>query len=35
VIPAGYSPADTAKFLNDEIEKWDRVITTAGVKADS
>ncbi len=35
VIPAGYAPADTAKFLNDEIEKWGKVITTAGVKADS
>ena len=35
VIPAGYSPADTARFLNDEIEKWGKVITTAGVKADS
>ncbi|WP_428672640.1 Bug family tripartite tricarboxylate transporter substrate binding protein [Reyranella sp.] len=35
VIPAGTSPAETAKFLNDEIEKWGKVITTAGVKADS
>jgi tripartite-type tricarboxylate transporter receptor subunit TctC len=35
VIPAGTSTADTAKFLNDEIEKWGKVITTAGVKADS
>ena len=35
VIPAGYSPADTARFLNDEIEKWGKVITTAGVKANS
>jgi tripartite-type tricarboxylate transporter receptor subunit TctC len=35
VIPAGTSPADTAKFLADEIDKWGKVITTAGVKADS
>ena len=35
MIPAGYSPADTATFLNDEIEKWGKVIKTAGVKADS
>ena len=35
VLPAGYSPADTTKFLNDEIEKWGKVITAAGVKADS
>lgn len=35
VVPAGYSPADTAKFLNDEIEKWGKVITTAGVKVES
>ena len=35
VIPAGATPADTAKFLNDEIEKWGKVITTAGVKVDS
>lgn len=34
VVPAGYSPADTAKFLAAEIDKWGKVITTAGVKAD-
>ena len=35
VIPAGTSPADTAKFLADEVEKWRKVITTAGVKIDA
>jgi tripartite-type tricarboxylate transporter receptor subunit TctC len=35
LIPAGYSPAETATFLNAEIEKWGKVITTAGVKVDS
>jgi tripartite-type tricarboxylate transporter receptor subunit TctC len=35
VIPAGTSPADTAKFLADEVEKWRNVITTAGVKIDA
>ncbi len=35
VIPVGASPADTAKFLNDEIAKWGKVITTAGVKPDA
>lgn len=35
VVPARYTPADIAKFLADEIDKWGKVITTAGVKADS
>jgi tripartite-type tricarboxylate transporter receptor subunit TctC len=35
VIPGGYTPADTAKFLSDEVEKWRKVIVTAGVKADA
>jgi tripartite-type tricarboxylate transporter receptor subunit TctC len=35
VIPAGTSPADTTKFLADEVEKWRKVITTAGVKIDA
>jgi tripartite-type tricarboxylate transporter receptor subunit TctC len=35
VIPCGYTPADTARFLADEIDKWGKVITTAGVKPDA
>ena len=35
VIPAGYTPADTARFLAEEVEKWRRVIVTAGVKVDA
>ena len=35
VIPVGATPAETAKFLNDEVEKWRKVITTAGVKIDA
>ncbi len=31
---AGSSPAETARFLEDEIAKWAKVITTAGVKAE-
>jgi tripartite-type tricarboxylate transporter receptor subunit TctC len=30
----GTNPADTRKFLEDEIAKWARVITVAGVKAE-
>ena len=30
----GSSPAETAKFLDAEIAKWSKVITTAGVKAE-
>ena len=35
VIPAGYTPQDTAAFLAAEITKWEKVITSAGVKADA
>jgi tripartite-type tricarboxylate transporter receptor subunit TctC len=35
VIPGGYTPADTAKFLADEVEKWRKVIVTANVKVDA
>ena len=35
VIPVGATPAETAKFLTDEVEKWRKVITTAGVKVES
>ena len=35
VVPVGATPADTAKFLQSEIDKWEKVITTAGVKADA
>lgn len=35
VVPVGATPADTAKFLQDEIDKWEKVIKTAGVKVDS
>ncbi|TBR24553.1 MAG: tripartite tricarboxylate transporter substrate binding protein, partial [Reyranella sp.] len=35
VIPVGATPKDTGKFLQDEIDKWEKVITTAGVKADA
>jgi tripartite-type tricarboxylate transporter receptor subunit TctC len=35
VIPVGATPAETAKFLNDEVEKWRKVITTAGVKIEA
>jgi len=35
VIPVGATPEDTGKFLQDEIDKWEKVINTAGVKADA
>ena len=35
VIPVGATPAETARFLADEVEKWRKVITTAGVKVES
>ncbi|WP_425067535.1 Bug family tripartite tricarboxylate transporter substrate binding protein [Reyranella sp.] len=35
VIPVGATPEDTGKFLQSEIDKWEKVITTAGVKADA
>ncbi len=34
IIPMGKSPAETAKFLNDEVAKWGKVITQANVKAE-
>ena len=35
VIPVGATPEDTGKFLQEEIDKWEKVINTAGVKADA
>jgi tripartite-type tricarboxylate transporter receptor subunit TctC len=35
VIPVGATPAETAKFLQAEVEKWEKVITSAGVKIES
>jgi tripartite-type tricarboxylate transporter receptor subunit TctC len=35
LVPVGATTADTAKFLQDEIEKWEKVITTAGVKPEN
>ena len=35
VIPVGATPEDTGKFLQEEIDKWEKVITTAGVKIDA
>ncbi len=35
VIPVGATPEETGKFLQSEIDKWEKVITTAGVKADA
>lgn len=35
VIPVGATPAETVKFLQSEVEKWQKVITTAGVKIDA
>jgi tripartite-type tricarboxylate transporter receptor subunit TctC len=35
VIPVGATPAESAKFLQAEIDKWAAVITTAGVKPES
>jgi tripartite-type tricarboxylate transporter receptor subunit TctC len=34
IEPVGNSPDQAAKFLADEIAKWAKVITTAGVKAE-
>jgi tripartite-type tricarboxylate transporter receptor subunit TctC len=34
IEPVGNSPAEAAKFLDDEIAKWAKVISTAGVKAE-
>jgi tripartite-type tricarboxylate transporter receptor subunit TctC len=30
--PLGYSPAETAAFMRQEVERWGAVIRTAGVK---
>jgi len=35
VIPVGATPADSAKFLQVEIDKWAKVIDTAGVRPES
>jgi len=34
IEPAGGTPEQTSKFLAEEITKWSKVITTAGVKAE-
>jgi len=34
IFPGGGTPEQAAKFLADEIAKWSKVITTAGVKAE-
>ena len=34
IVPVGNSPAQAEKFLEEEIAKWAKVITTAGVKAE-
>lgn len=34
IEPGGNTPAQAAKFLDDEIAKWRKVITAAGVKAE-
>ncbi len=34
IDPVGGTPEQAAKFLDDEIAKWSKVITTAGVKAE-
>jgi tripartite-type tricarboxylate transporter receptor subunit TctC len=34
IEPVGGTPEQTSKFLTDEIAKWSKVITTAGVKAE-
>ena len=34
IEPVGNTPGEAAKFLDDEIAKWAKVITTAGVKAE-
>jgi len=35
IDPAGTTPAETAKFLQDEIAKWGKVIEVAGVKPEA
>jgi tripartite-type tricarboxylate transporter receptor subunit TctC len=34
IEPVGNKPDEAAKFLDDEIAKWAKVISTAGVKAE-
>ncbi len=34
IIPVGNTPEQAARFLDDEIAKWAKVIVTAGVKAE-
>ena len=34
IEPVGGTPEQTSRFLADEITKWAKVITTAGVKAE-
>jgi tripartite-type tricarboxylate transporter receptor subunit TctC len=34
IEPVGGTPEQTSRFLADEIAKWSKVITTAGVKAE-
>ena len=34
IIPVGNTPEQAAQFLSDEVAKWAKVITTAGVKAE-
>ena len=34
IEPVGSTPAEAGKFLDDEVAKWAKVITTAGVKAE-
>ncbi|MFM7007941.1 MAG: Bug family tripartite tricarboxylate transporter substrate binding protein [Betaproteobacteria bacterium] len=34
IIPVGKTPAETTKFLEDEVAKWGKVITQANVKAE-
>jgi tripartite-type tricarboxylate transporter receptor subunit TctC len=34
IEPVGNSPEEAARFLNDEVAKWAKVITAAGVKAE-
>jgi tripartite-type tricarboxylate transporter receptor subunit TctC len=34
IIPAGNTPAQAQKFLDDEVAKWAKVINAAGVKAE-
>jgi len=35
VIPGGYTPAESARFMADEVEKWRKVIVAANVKVDA